>query len=69
MQVLGGVAAHGGGGGGTGVGVDPVIPLIPAGRLGQADEVAQAIAFLAGDASSFVNGTDLVVDGGQTGVV
>ncbi len=49
--------------------MDPVIPLIPAGRLGQVDEVARAIAFLASDDSSFVNGTDLVVDGGQTGVV
>lgn len=49
--------------------MDPVIPLIPAGRLGEVEEVARAIAFLASEDSSFVNATDLVVDGGQTGVV
>ncbi len=49
--------------------MDPVIPLIPAGRLGEADEIARAIAFLASDDSSFVNGENLVVDGGQTGIV
>lgn len=49
--------------------IDPVIPLIPAGRLGEIEEIARAIAFLASDDSSFVNGTDLVVDGGQIEVV
>lgn len=49
--------------------VIPLIPLIPAGRLGEVEEIARAIAFLAPDDSSFVNGTDLVVDGGQTEVV
>lgn len=33
-------------------------------RYGQADEVADAIAFLASDDARFVNGHDLVVDGG-----
>ena len=49
--------------------MDPVIPLIPAGRLGEIDEIARAIAFLASHDSSFVKGANLVVDGGQTEVV
>ena len=36
----------------------------PLGRVGRAEEVAEAIAWLAGDAASFVTGTCLVVDGG-----
>lgn len=40
--------------------------LHPIGRFGQASEVAQCILFLASDASSFVTGTELVVDGGLT---
>lgn len=40
--------------------------LHPIGRIGQASEVAQCILFLASDASSFVTGTELVVDGGLT---
>jgi NAD(P)-dependent dehydrogenase (short-subunit alcohol dehydrogenase family) len=38
----------------------------PAGRFGEAVEQAQAVVFLASDESSFVNGTDFVVDGGMT---
>lgn len=37
----------------------------PAGRLGQPDDVASAIAFLAGDEASYVNGAVLDVNGGQ----
>lgn len=37
---------------------------IPLGRLGAPDEVARAALFLASDDSSFVNGTELFVDGG-----
>ncbi|KAJ5600475.1 hypothetical protein N7450_001542 [Penicillium hetheringtonii] len=36
----------------------------PSGRFGEAIEQAQAVVFLASDESSFVNGTDFVVDGG-----
>lgn len=35
------------------------------GRLVEPEEVAEAVAFLAGDAASYVNGQALVVDGGS----
>lgn len=38
----------------------------PAGRFGEAVEQAHAVVFLASDESSFVNGSDFVVDGGMT---
>ncbi|MFB3819139.1 MAG: glucose 1-dehydrogenase [Candidatus Methylomirabilales bacterium] len=39
---------------------------IPMGRFGLGKEVAQAALFLASDASSFITGTDFLVDGGIT---
>ena len=41
------------------------IAATPSGRLGKADEVAQAALFLASDQSSYVNGSELFVDGGS----
>ncbi|TDZ19942.1 3-oxoacyl-[acyl-carrier-protein] reductase FabG [Colletotrichum sidae] len=38
----------------------------PTGRFGEAIEQAQAVLFLASDEASFVNGHDMVVDGGMT---
>jgi NAD(P)-dependent dehydrogenase (short-subunit alcohol dehydrogenase family) len=43
-----------------------LIARYPLGRLGRADEIARAIAFLASDEASFITGTCLVVDGGYT---
>jgi 3-oxoacyl-[acyl-carrier protein] reductase len=38
----------------------------PSGRMGEADEVARCIVFLASEAASWVTGTNLIVDGGFT---
>jgi NAD(P)-dependent dehydrogenase (short-subunit alcohol dehydrogenase family) len=42
------------------------IKMSPAGRPGQPEEVAKAIAFLASDDSAYIHGATLAVDGGYT---
>ena len=38
------------------------------GRLGRAEEIARAAVYLASDASAFMTGSDLLIDGGYTAV-
>jgi 3alpha(or 20beta)-hydroxysteroid dehydrogenase len=45
--------------------VGAVIELTPSGRLGSVEDMADAVVFLASDASRFVNGAGLPVDGGM----
>jgi len=46
-----------------------MIHEIPAGRIGDAHEVAAAIAFLATPAAAYINGINVPVDGGRTGTL
>src|SRR5579884_1692034 len=45
--------------------VERVTPLLPMGRVGQAEEVAQAILFLLSEAASYINGANLRVSGAR----
>ncbi len=45
--------------------VEAVVGLTPSGRLGEVQDMADAVVFLASDASRFVNGAGLPVDGGM----
>jgi len=42
-----------------------IISTIPAGRLGEAEEIARCVVFLASDDSGFINGATLTANGGQ----
>jgi NAD(P)-dependent dehydrogenase (short-subunit alcohol dehydrogenase family) len=51
-----------------GEGVEQLAAQAPAGRPATADEIAEAIVFLATDQASFIYGAKLAVDGGRTAV-
>jgi acetoacetyl-CoA reductase len=42
-----------------------IIPQIPVGRLGEPEEIARAVVFLASDAAGFITGSTLSANGGQ----
>src|SRR5579862_298166 len=51
-----------------GEGLQQLAAQAPAGRPAEADEIAEAIVFLATDRASFIQGAKLAVDGGRTAV-
>lgn len=44
--------------------LDMLAAQVPLGRVGELDEIAKAVLFLASDDASFINGAELFVDGG-----
>jgi acetoacetyl-CoA reductase len=42
-----------------------ILPLIPVGRLGEAEEIGRCVAFLASDDAGFITGSTLSANGGQ----
>jgi acetoacetyl-CoA reductase len=44
---------------------EAIINMIPAGRLGEPEEIARCVTFLASDDSQFINGSTISANGGQ----
>ena len=42
-----------------------ILPHIPVGRLGEPEEIARCVVFLASDEAGFITGSTLSVNGGQ----
>ena len=51
---------------GAGATLDDTIERVPMGRIGTPEEIAFGVLYLASDESSFVTGSELVIDGGRT---
>ena len=45
---------------------DEVVSSIPVGKMGEPDDVAYGVLYLASDESKYVTGSELVIDGGFT---
>jgi 3-oxoacyl-[acyl-carrier protein] reductase len=45
------------------------LPNVPVGRLGSIDEIGDVVAFLCSERASYVNGVNLLVDGGLVGAI
>ena len=42
-----------------------ILPFIPAGRLGEPEEIGRCVVFLASDEAGFITGSTLTANGGQ----
>ena len=51
---------------GSGAELGDTIERVPLGRIGRPEEIAYGVLYLASDESSFVTGSELVIDGGRT---